>query len=58
MVWVLVGVLLVLVGFISSLDNCVQLYILGCDRQKWTDIGLVTIMIGFHTLVVCIRKNI
>ncbi len=31
MVWVLVGVLLVLVGSVISLDNCVELYIYLCS---------------------------
>jgi hypothetical protein len=57
MVWVLVGMLLVLFGFVISLDNCVELCILGWNGQKWTNIGLVTVMTGFHTLVVCNRNN-
>jgi hypothetical protein len=57
MVWVLVGLLLVLVALVISLDNCVELYILACYGQKWTDIGSVNIRILFWPLLVCIRKN-
>jgi hypothetical protein len=56
MVWVLVGVLLVLVGYVISLDNCVELCIFVCYGQKWTDIGQVNIRIGFHILGVSIKK--
>jgi hypothetical protein len=55
MVWVLVLVLLILVG---SLDNGVELYILACNAQKWTDIVSLNIRICFDPSVVCIRKNI
>jgi hypothetical protein len=58
MVWVLAGSLLVLVGSVISLDYCVELYILVCNGQNWTDIGPVNIRIEFHNLVICIRKNI
>jgi hypothetical protein len=39
MVWGLVVVLLVLVALVLSLDYCMQLYILVCYDQKWTDSG-------------------
>jgi hypothetical protein len=42
-------VLLALVRSVISLDNWVELYILLCYGQKWTDIGRVNIKIGFHT---------
>jgi hypothetical protein len=58
MVLVLVVVLLVLVGSVISLDYCVELYILICNGQNWIGFGPVNIKIGFHTLVVRIRKNI
>jgi hypothetical protein len=58
LVWVLVGLLLVLVVSIISLDYCVELYILICSGQNWTDIGPVSIWTWFHPLVECIRKNI
>ena len=58
MVWDLVGLLLGLISSIISLDYCVELHILVCNGQNWTGIGPVNIKIGFHTLVVCIRKNI
>jgi hypothetical protein len=45
MVWVLVVVLLALVGSVISLDNCVDLYILVCNGQNWTDIGSVNMRI-------------
>jgi hypothetical protein len=38
-VCVLVVLLLALVWSVISLDNCVELYILVCYGQKWTDIG-------------------
>jgi hypothetical protein len=49
-VWDLVGLVLVLVGSAILLDNCVELYILVCNGQNWTNVGLQSI--------VCIRKNI
>jgi hypothetical protein len=45
MVWDLVVVLLVLIGSLTSLDNCVELYIIVCYGQKWTDIGSANIRI-------------
>jgi hypothetical protein len=45
MVWVLLEVLLVLVASVISLYYRVELYILVCYGQKWTDIGPVNIKI-------------
>ena len=39
------GLLLVLVGFVNFLDYSVELYILVCDGQNWTDIGSVKLCI-------------
>jgi hypothetical protein len=56
----MVGVLLVLVVFAISLeDYCVELYILVCNgRNKTDNVLVVSIRIGFHPLVVCIRHHI
>jgi hypothetical protein len=58
MVGVMVGVLLLLVGSVLSLDYCVELYNLVCNGQTYTDIVSVSLRIGFHPLVACIRQNI